>query len=572
MAAVLPSAIVVRQAMVALASDDNRRYSRVAWLGAERDVSLLLAKAGERAIQVRHGVVQIEEKLGGACQIAHPILIGDVLHGVVAIELPIEAKEHLDVAMRLAQWGVAWFAHLFAERRPDNVPGGPNLLRYQALTMALSAGRYEPALEATATLLADTLQADKVSFGRHRHGRTKLIALSHGGFAGVQNDYLAKLVAAMDESVDAGGSQFPVPSSEMAHPHASHAALARAHEADWVQSVAGFLSPNGEDQLVLLAEGRGAPPADIQEKLEAVADDLAPLLWMRIKAQQGALSRLLEQAARLSKVTPQVRHAIFAGLALAFVALLLVPLPHRISVDATVETTERRVVAAPFDGYLAEATARPGDFVKAGQIIGRFDDRDLRNQRADVTQRLSETSRELNQAIGVFDRAKASVLTARKAQSEAELALVEDQLRRIELRSPFDAVVIAGDKTQSIGSPMRRGEPLYELSPLGSYRVSLEIPQVDVADIKPGQTGELVLSALPYDTIGFRVTRVTPIAIARDQKSILRAEADLLTSPGLLRPGMQGVAHIRVGDARVGWLFTHRVLEWVRLRLWGWVP
>jgi multidrug resistance efflux pump len=178
----------------------------------------------------------------------------------------------------------------------------------------------------------------------------------------------------------------------------------------------------------------------------------------------------------------------------------------------------------------------------------------------------------MNEAVGINDRAKATVLAARKAQIEADLSLVEDQLRRIDLRAPFDAVVVAGDKTQSIGAPMRRGDPLYELSPLGSFRVVLDVPQADFARIVPGQPGRLLLSALPYQTHDLTVARMTPIAVAHDGKTVLRAEADMLQADDLLRPGMQGLADIDVGRARLGWLLTHRIIDWVRIKLWVWLP
>jgi multidrug resistance efflux pump len=565
---------VVGQAMVALGAPDSRKYARTAWLGAEREISLLLAKAGERAIHVRHGVVQVGEGAGSLCQIAHPILAGDAMLGVVALELPLQAKEHLDVAMRLAQWGVVWFAQMFAAAaQPAGEAATDTALRLAVLTAALSARRHEPAAEAAATLLADRLDVDKVSVGRHRHHRTRLLAVSHGGFAPVRNAYLTALTAAMEEAADGDGrARYPLANADLAAPHAAQAALARSHGADWICTVAVPLAAEARERLVLLAEGSGAPPVGLDDRLETLANDLAPLTSLRLRAERGPVQRLRRGIVDFIQARPAWHTAGFAAAALAAAAVLMIPLPYRVSVDATLEPLERRTIAAPFDGYLAEATARPGDRVAAGAVLGRFDDRELLHQRAGAQERLSETSREMNEAVGINDRAKATVLAARKAQIEADLSLVEDQLRRIDLRAPFDAVVVAGDKTQSIGAPMRRGDPLYELSPLGSFRVVLDVPQADFARIVPGQPGRLLLSALPYQTHDLTVARMTPIAVAHDGKTVLRAEADMLQADDLLRPGMQGLADIDVGRARLGWLLTHRIIDWVRIKLWVWLP
>lgn len=564
---------VVRQGMVALGAPDSRKYARTAWFGAGKEVSLLLAKAGERSIQVRHGTVQVGEGPGALCQIAYPILVGDAMHGVVALELPSQAKDHLDIAMRMAQWGVAWFAHLLNGAAQPAVPLNDDSLRLTLLETAISSGRLEAAAEAAATLLADQMGVDKVSFGIHRRDNTRLLAVSHGGFANVRNAYMTALIAAMEEAVDAGGhGAFPVADAELAAPHAAHAALARAHGAAWVRSVAVPLTEASTAQLVLLAEGVGSVPDRMDARLQSAAADLAPLVLLRQYAEQGPFGRMWQRTAAAVHARPVWRRAAYMAVPSLLIAAALIPMPYRISADATLETSERRVIAAPFDGYLAAATARPGDRLSAGALLARFDTRDLTHQRSDILERLSETGRELNEAVGLLDRAKASVLTAHKAQIEAELALIEQQMGRADLRAPFDAVVIAGDKTQSIGAPMHRGEPLYELAPAGSFRVNLDVPQVDFATIEPGQTGSLVLSALPYESLPIRVTRLTPIAVAHDGQTVLRAEAELLGNRDLLRLGMQGVADVQVGRARLGWLLTHRIADWLRLKLWAWMP
>lgn len=575
LAPLVGQATVVHQGMVALGAPDSKKYGRTAWFGDGLQVSLMLAKAGERAIQLRHGTVQVGDGPGALCQIAHPILVNGALHGAVALELPIQAKEHLDVAMRLAQWGVAWFAHLLGgnSAQQGNAAFDDTMLRLGVVSTGLAAERLDPAAEAVATLIAERLAVEKISLGVHRRQRTKLLAVSHGGFASIRNAYLTTLIAAMEEAADADApTGYPVPGGDLAAPHASHAALARSHGADWVRSVVADLPGDQGGSLVVMSEGAGVVPDRLEEQLQTLANDIAPLAALRQQAERGAGTRLTQRAAALLRNHSRWHRAAFAAAPLLLLALALVPVPYRISIDATLETNERRVIAAPFDGYLADATARPGDRMSAGAELARFDDRDLRNQRRDIVERLSQASRELNEAVGLGDRAKASVLAARKAQVEAELALIEDQLKRTVLRAPFDSIVVAGDKTQSIGAPMHQGDALYEIAPAGVFRVALDVPQIDFAMIQPGQTGSLVLSALPYTTWSIRVVRLTPIAIAHNGQTVMRAEAELDTNNDLLRLGMQGIASVDAGRTNLGWLFAHRIVEWLRYQLWAWLP
>jgi hypothetical protein len=51
-----------------------------------------------------------------------------------------------------------------------------------------------------------------------------------------------------------------------------------------------------------------------------------------------------------------------------------------------------------------------------------------------------------------------------------------------------------------------------------------------------------------------------------------RAEAQLADSSARLRPGMEGVGKVLVGRARLIWIWTHSLTDWIRLTLWNWLP
>ena len=37
-------------------------------------------------------------------------------------------------------------------------------------------------------------------------------------------------------------------------------------------------------------------------------------------------------------------------------------------------------------------------------------------------------------------------------------------------------------------------------------------------------------------------------------------------------PGVEGVAKVVVGERRLIWIWTHEAVEWLRLKLWAWLP
>ena len=69
---------------------------------------------------------------------------------------------------------------------------------------------------------------------------------------------------------------------------------------------------------------------------------------------------------------------------------------------------------------------------------------------------------------------------------------------RTRLSAPLDGLVVSGDLSQSLGAPLERGDVLFEVGPLDGYRIMLEVDEREVAQVRPGQQGDLALSGLPH--------------------------------------------------------------------------
>ena len=107
---------------------------------------------------------------------------------------------------------------------------------------------------------------------------------------------------------------------------------------------------------------------------------------------------------------------------------------------------------------------------------------------------------------------------------------------------------------------------------MNDYRVELSVPEQQVASVQPGQHGRLVVAALPDQTFGFTVQRITPVANTHDGRMVFRVDAQLDDQSHRLRPGMQGVGKIDAGRARLVWIWTRSLLDWARLTAWQWLP
>ncbi len=201
-----------------------------------------------------------------------------------------------------------------------------------------------------------------------------------------------------------------------------------------------------------------------------------------------------------------------------------------------------------------------------------LDNRDLSLERLRWVTERQQHLYEYDQALSKQERADALKFQSLLGQAEAQIHLVDEQLSRARMVAPFDGLVVSGDLTQSIGAAVRRGDVMFEVAPLQDYRVELRVNESQIADIVLGQSGELVVAALPEHAFPFTIERITPVAAVRDGNTFFAVDGKLTATSDRLRPGMEGVGKIEVGERQLIWIWLRSALHWSRLAVWKWLP
>jgi RND family efflux transporter MFP subunit len=245
---------------------------------------------------------------------------------------------------------------------------------------------------------------------------------------------------------------------------------------------------------------------------------------------------------------------------------------YRVTAKTALQGEIQRVVAAPFRGFIAEAGVRSGDIVKKDQLMCALDDRDLRVDRARVASEREEHLLEHRKAMAARDVAAMNVLSKKVQQAEAQIELLDEEISRTRIAAPFDGLVVSGDLSQALGAPVDAGQVLFQVAPLDSYRVVLKVDESDIRQIAVGQKGDLVLTALPHETLPISVSKITPVSVSEEGRNFFEVEAELGAAKSRLRPGMEGFGKVDVDRRRLIWIWTHRLVDWARLRIWSWVP
>lgn len=406
----------------------------------------------------------------------------------------------------------------------------------------------------------------------------RVSALSHSAQFGKNSNLMRAIGSAMDEAADQQTIiNYPMaPGSAAVVAMQAHEELARQHRNGSILTVPLAVS----DKIVgALTLERGAPrpfERSTVEVCQAVAALAGPLLEA-LRRDDRWIGAKIWDATRT-----QLAHVIGAGhfalklslfaLALLLSFLIFVKTDYRVSAKILVEPITRRALVAAQNGYIAEAPVRAGDHVAAGQLICRLDDRELKLEYSKWKSQEAQSTKQYYEALGGGNAAQVQVLRAQIEQATAQLALVQEQLDHTRLTAPFAGILVSGDLSQQIGSPVERGKLLFEIAPLDAYRVVLQVDEREIAEVAIGQPGQIVLAGFPHDPLPFTVEKITPVATASEGRNFFRIEARLQHGLARLRPGMEGVGKIEVEPRRWIWVLSHDVVDWLTLKIWQWMP
>ncbi|HSB82456.1 MAG TPA: HlyD family efflux transporter periplasmic adaptor subunit [Candidatus Methylomirabilis sp.] len=546
----------------------------------------VLAETAERALRERRREVIPETpaqpengSIPNHFLVAHPVHVTGRLHGVVAFEVLARAEREMPGLLRHLQWGIAWLEVLWLRREGKlSATTKERLQTVLDLTaISLSHEGFFEAATAFVTAAATSLKCDRVSLGFLRGEKIRVRAVSHSADFVAQTNLIRAITAAMEEAVDQRSAVvYPAAPDDRPQVTRAHGDLARQHGAGAICSVP--LSAGTEVVGALTLERPSEMPFDgpAVEVCEALAALAGPVLEIERREDRWLITKNAVWLRDLVGKIVGPRH-ILLKLSLVAAAAFIFFLSratgeYRVSGTATLEPVVRRAVVAPFAGYVAEAPVRAGDLVHRDQVLATLDDNDLRLQRMKWASQLDQFAKQHQQAEAQHNAAQTVILAAQMEQARVETALLDDELARSRVRSAIDGIVVTGDLSQSLRAPVERGQVLFEVAPLDAFRVVLQVDERNIADVQVGRTGTLVLSGFPGQELPFQVTKITPVSTPKEGHNYFRVEAQLTRTPDRLRPGMEGVGKVAVDRRPLVWIWSHDIVDWVRLTLWKWLP
>lgn len=526
--------------------------------------------------------------------IAYPLSLANASAGALLIEVAGKASQQ-NILLQMLKWGKSWLQLLLQHvdvNEPNtvtlqaNTPATehPSFIYFSIVQAVLSCTDHQQALMTLVNKIVTCWPFERVALGMVNGQNIEVKAISHSADFDVRSNLIVNMSQAMAEVKNTpGGIYFSASESDELASYVGHQRL--LVDSDVSALISLPLQDNGQTVAVLLCEFKDEThdkqhlASQYLAKLNILAGLLGPLMALHQRGNQSVSAHFAGRSrARLTGL----QQGRFGKLPLiaAFIFLLcltgFINTDFRVATEATIEGRIQRAVVAPFDGYIDMAFARAGELIEKGEAIAQLDDQPLQLEKQGWLSKKEEYEKQYRQELVSLSHAKAQIMKAQIAQADIQIAQVNSRLQRAKLVSPLSGMIIEGDLSRSLGAPVERGQVLFEVAPLDEYRVVLKVHERDIAYLQKGQIGSLMLTAYPKQSIPLIVEQVAIVYEQQGDYTWYRTEAsidqDNLPSEMLLRPGMEGLGKIEVGEKSLAWLGFHRLVDWFRLWFWSWTP
>jgi len=426
--------------------------------------------------------------------------------------------------------------------------------------------------------LARQQQCSRVSLGWIRGKSVRAVAMSDTEHLKRHDEQVALIELAMSECLD---QQQPIvaPLDDQSDPLLAHAVI-HAHRrltGDHPNKYALSIPlRHGDEHIGVVTLERSDAPFDAQmvQKLQLVADVMAPHLHDRKQGDRFLITHSWHSVRHLAGYLVGPKHVGWKLLGVAVAGLIAFVIfgtwPYHISAPFTLEAIEKRIVPTPYDGRLDTVRVEPGARVQAETLLAQLDTTEFRLQLAEATGQIKMTTLEKTQATAEGKQAEAQQAQARLEQTQARITLLRYRIEQANIRSPIGGFVLSGDWYDKIGGVIEQGKPMFEIAPLEELVAIVRVSESDIDQINEPKAyeGQLATRSVPEEKFAIRVTRIVPMATPTEGTNAFEVRCRIDDPAPWLRPGMEGLARIKIGERRIIWILTHRVINTVRLWLW----
>ena len=438
--------------------------------------------------------------------------------------------------------------------------------------------RFKGAAMAFCNEIASRWHFSRVSLGFLRGKYVKAGAISHTEKFARKMKLVQDIEASMEECLDQD--------IELVYPPADNATYVSritkelAIRSGHVFIISMPLRRDGNVIGVLTAELEQGPAPEINEleALRLTAELCTPRLANLHEHDQWFGAQLMANSRKGVSVLLGAKYTWIKLIAVLVTCVILfsclVKGDYEVSAPFVIEPVQQRVISAPYDEILDDVLVRPGDPVVAEKtVLARLDISELESRREAEKAKYESYDKQANLALGAGKTAEAHIARQEANSILAQIKLLDSNIKDAVLVSPISGYVLNGIRPRQIGATVKKGDVLFQIAPVELLEAELFVSEKEIADVQCGQEGTLTSNSYPGKYIGFTVVQITPAAEVRDTNNVFRvrvqfnSKLDNINIRGM-RPNIEGTARILVGQERYIWIWTHKLVDWIRMKMW----
>jgi hypothetical protein len=278
----------------------------------------------------------------------------------------------------------------------------------------------------------------------------------------------------------------------------------------------------------------------------------------------------------------------------------------------TLQVRTQHVIPAPFEGVLksvhVEVNERiVGEGAPGVTILAEMDTAELRERLAAAQAERSRARNQAEQARNEGKQVQVQIAENDVQKADANIRLLQQRIALASIKSPISGTVISGDLKRHLGRRYELGKELFQIAKIENMRAEVLVGEDQIAEViekygpscrkrnkiqqeldnlgneNPDRRRKLEnqIAELDKDVGGrlaalghagrhfdFVVERITPVARPSEGKNVFPIRVKLLQTSQWMRPGMTGVAEVDIDRRPYAYIWTRRLVNWIRMKLW----
>ncbi|HKP30794.1 MAG TPA: efflux RND transporter periplasmic adaptor subunit [Gemmatimonadales bacterium] len=288
----------------------------------------------------------------------------------------------------------------------------------------------------------------------------------------------------------------------------------------------------------------------------------------------GTLTAFAEKRQQLFAI-PRRKRLLAATMAvLLLAALTLIQWPFRVpAIQPAFQPMSRVEVRGLIPGIVEQVLVREGTAIEQGMPIARLRDTEARAERDALVAAVTAAERSAALAASRRDPAQERLQRLRAESFRRELAIHEESLALLVLRSPVSGIVLSARPEEQVGKLLDAGETFALIGRTDSLELEFGVNQQEVDRVAAGAEVRLRVDAYPQRTFIGHVSAVGMVAGGEGRDAVFPVRAVVANDQGALRPGMPAQARVLTEPMSALGRMIRTPVRMLRLfwwRAWSW--